>query len=230
MQGTASSREGGPHHRRPPPDARGSRTVLRSRGRECRTFPARPRVAIYPAVVPGGGPASLGGAVRFSVLLALVSATSLAAPSFSSESAGTLGRPDLASPSRVHTLVQLDARRVLAIDAAGLARVWDVSDWQQLGVASLGTHALIGPGGLGLPGNRSGGCLLAAPVAATRDGRLVTAEGQALRLCGPTGRRATSRCPEWTAPPRSRSHRTAPPRSAPRPKGTSSSSPSMAGR
>src|SRR5215469_753110 len=186
----ASPGEGGPHHRRPPPDARGARTVLRSRGRECRTFPARPRVAIYPAVVPGGGPASLGGAVRFFVLLALISASSLAAPSFSSESAGTLGRPDLASPSRVHTLVQLDARRVLAIDAAGLGRVWDVSDWQQLGVASPGTRALIGPGGLGLPGNRSGGCVLAAPVAATRDGRLVTAEGQALRLCDPTGQRA----------------------------------------
>ena len=128
--------------------------------------------------------------MRFFVLLALISASSLAAPSFSSESAGTLGRPDLASSSRVHTLVQLDARRVLAVDAAGLARLWEVSDWQQLGVASPGTRALIGPGGLSLPGNRSGGCLLAAPVAATRDGRLVTAEGQALRLCDPTGQRA----------------------------------------
>jgi len=128
--------------------------------------------------------------VRSFVLLALISASSLAAPSFSSESAGTLGRPDLASSSRVHTLVQLDARRVLAVDAAGLARLWEVSDWQQLGVASPGTRALIGPGGLSLPGNRSGGCLLAAPVAATRDGRLVTAEGQALRLCDPTGQRA----------------------------------------
>ena len=74
--------------------------------------------------------------MRFFVLLALISASSLAAPSFSSESAGTLGRPDLASSSRVHTLVQLDARRVLAVDAAGLARLWEVSDWQQLGVAS----------------------------------------------------------------------------------------------
>src|SRR5215831_10749701 len=189
MQGTASSREGGPHHRRPPPDARGSRTVLRSRGRECRTFPARPRVAIYPAVVPGGGPASLGGAVRSFVLLALISASSLAAPSFSSESAGTLGRPDLASSSRIHTLVQLDARRVLAVDAAGYARLWDVADWQQVGVASPGTRALVGPGGLALPGDRGGGCLLAPPVAATHDGRLVTAEGLALRICDPTGQK-----------------------------------------
>jgi len=130
--------------------------------------------------------------VRSFILLALVSAAAVAAPapSFSTESAGTLGRPDLASSSRVHTLVQLDARRVVALDAAGLARLWDVSDWTQLGVASPGTRALIGPGGLGLPGDRSGGCLLATPLAATRDGRLVTAEGQALRLCDPTGRRA----------------------------------------
>ncbi|HET9035023.1 MAG TPA: hypothetical protein VFN45_02420, partial [Myxococcaceae bacterium] len=68
--------------------------------------------------------------MRSFVLLALVSTASLAAPSFSNESAGTLGRPDLASSSRVHTLVQLDARRVVAIDAAGLARLWDVSEWQ----------------------------------------------------------------------------------------------------
>jgi WD40 repeat protein len=128
--------------------------------------------------------------VRSLVLLALVSASSLAAPSFSTEAAGTLGRPDLASSSRVHSLVQLDARRVVALDAAGLARLWDVSDWQQLGVASPGTRALVGPGGLGLPGDRSGGCLLAAPLAATRDGRLLTAEGLALRLCDPTGQRA----------------------------------------
>jgi len=127
--------------------------------------------------------------VRSFVLLALVSASSLAAPSFSTESAGTLGRPDLASSSRIVALVQLDARRVVALDAAGLARLWDVSDWQQLGVASPGTRALIGPGGLGLPNDRSGGCLLAAPLAATRDGRLLTSEGLALRLCDPTGAR-----------------------------------------
>ena len=126
------------------------------------------------------------------ILLALVSASALAAPapSFSTESAGTLGRPDLASSSRVHTLVQLDARRVVALDASGLARLWDVSDWAQLGVASPGTRAVIGPAGLGLPGDRAAGCLLAAPLAATRDGLLVSAEGQALRLCDPTGRRA----------------------------------------
>ncbi len=122
------------------------------------------------------------------VLLALVSASSLAAPSFSTEAAGTLGRPDLASSSRIHTLVQLDGRRVVAIDAAGFARLWDVADWQQLGVASPGTRANIGPGGLALPGER-GGCLLAPPLATTRDGRLVTAEGLALRVCDPTGQR-----------------------------------------
>src|SRR5678815_1610102 len=130
--------EWGPHHRRPPHDALRPGTVGRSRDGECRTFPARPRVAIYPPVPRGGGPATLGGAVRSFVLLALVSTASLAAPSFSNESAGTLGRPDLASSSRVHTLVQLDARRVVAIDGAGLARLWDVSEWQQLGVASPG--------------------------------------------------------------------------------------------
>ena len=116
------------------------------------------------------------------ILLALVSASALAAPapSFSTESAGTLGRPDLASSSRVHTLVQLDARRVVALDASGLARLWDVSDWAQLGVASPGTHAVIGPAGLGLPGDRATGCLLAAPLAATSDGRLVTDGGRVL--------------------------------------------------
>ncbi len=128
--------------------------------------------------------------MRSFVLLALVSASSLAAPSFSTESAGTLGRPDLASSSRIVSLVQLDARRVVALDAAGLARLWDVSDWQQLGVASPGTRAVIGPAGLGLPNDRSGGCLLAPPLAATTDGRLLTSEGLALRLCDPTGRRA----------------------------------------
>ena len=104
--------------------------------------------------------------MRSFVLLALVSGSSLAAPSFSTESAGTLGRPDLASSTRIVSLVQLDSRLVVALDAAGLARLWDVSDWQQLGVASPGTRALIGPGGLGLPNDRSGGCLLAAPLAA----------------------------------------------------------------
>jgi len=128
--------------------------------------------------------------VRSFVLLALVSASSLAAaPSLTTESAGTLGRPDLASSSRIHTLVQIDARRVLAVDAAGYGRLWDVTDWQQVGVASPGTRALIGPGGLALPGDRGGGCVLAPPVAATHDGRLVTAEGLALRVCDPTGQR-----------------------------------------
>ncbi|HVP63057.1 MAG TPA: WD40 repeat domain-containing protein [Myxococcaceae bacterium] len=127
--------------------------------------------------------------MRSLVLLALVSASSLAAPPLSTESAGTLGRPDLASSSRVHSLVQLDDRHVIAIDAAGFARLWDVADWQQLGVASPGTRALVGPAGLGLPPDRSAGCLLAAPLAATRDGRLVTAEGLALRVCDPTGQR-----------------------------------------
>ena len=127
--------------------------------------------------------------MRSFVLLALVSASSLAAPSLTTESAGTLGRPDLASSSRIHTLVQIDARRVLALDAAGYARLWDVADWQQVGVASPGTRALMGPGGLALPGDRAGGCLLAPPVAATHDGRLVTAEGLALRVCDPTGQK-----------------------------------------
>ena len=126
--------------------------------------------------------------MRSLVLLALVSTSSVAAPSFSTESAGTLGRPDLASPSRIQSLVQLDARRVVAVDAAGLARLWDVSDWQQLGVASPGTRVTLGPCGLALPGEPSGGCLLAAPLAATRDGRLLSVEGLALRLCDPTGR------------------------------------------
>src|SRR5262249_40996441 len=125
----------------------------------CR-FPGTSPSVHVPGCCPGGGPASLGGAVRSLVLLALVSASSLAAPSISTESAGPLGRPDLASSNRIHTLVQLDARRVLALDAAGLARLWDVADWQQMGVASPGTHAAIGPGGLALPGERSAGCLL----------------------------------------------------------------------
>lgn len=127
--------------------------------------------------------------MRSTVLLALVSASSLAAPSLSTESAGTLGRADLASSNRVHTLVQLDARRVLAVDAAGLARLWDVTDWQQVGVASPGTRTVVGPAGFALPGERVAGCLLAPPLAVTPDGRLLTAEGQALRICDPAGQR-----------------------------------------
>jgi WD40 repeat protein len=46
----------------------------------------------------------------------------------------------------------------------------------------------IGPAGLALPADRSG-CLLATPLAVTADGRLVTAEGLALRVCDPTGQR-----------------------------------------
>ena len=134
--------------------------------------------------------------MRTFVLLALaVSAPSIAAGSLTTESAGTLGRPDLASSNRIHTLVQLDGRRVLAIDAAGLARLWDVGDWQQVGVASPGTHAAIGPGGLALPTERARGCLLAPPIAATSDGRLLTAEGQALRVCDPTGQQAARDLP-----------------------------------
>jgi WD40 repeat protein len=128
--------------------------------------------------------------VRLFVLLALVSVSSLAAPSIPTESAGTLGRPDLASSNRVVTLTPLDARRVVAVDAAGLARLWDVGEWQQLGVASPGTRAVIGPAGLALPTERAPGCLLATPLAVTPDARLITAEGQALRVCDPSGQRA----------------------------------------
>jgi hypothetical protein len=127
--------------------------------------------------------------VRSFVLLALVSTASLAAPSLSTRICGHAG----ALGSR---LVQQGpypgpgrCRRVVAIDAAGLARLWDVSEWQQLGVASPGTRAVVGPEGLGLPAQRSGGCLLSSPLAATDDGRLITAEGLALRLCDPTGQR-----------------------------------------
>lgn len=147
------------------------------------------RVTFYPSVSGEATPASLGGSVRSFVLLALLSGSSLAAPSLSTESAGTLGRPDLASSSRVLTLVQLDARRVLATDASGLTRLWDVADWQQLGVASPGARVGIGPAGLALPSERAAGCLLGAGLAVAPDGRLLTIEGQALRLCDPTGQR-----------------------------------------
>ena len=127
--------------------------------------------------------------MRSLVLLALVSTSSLASPSIFTEPAGTLGRPDLASSNRIHTLVQVDTRRVVALDASGLARLWDVGDWQQVGVASPGARAVIGPAGLALPTDRAPGCLLAAPLAAMPDGRLLTAEGLALRVCDPTGQR-----------------------------------------
>src|SRR5262249_6353020 len=110
-------------------------------------------------------------------------------------SAGTLGRADLASSNRIHTLVQLDARRVVALDAAGLARLWDISDWQQTGVASPGTRAVLGPGGLSLPGDPPPRCLLAGPLAVTPEGRLLTAEGLALRVCDPTGQRPSRDVP-----------------------------------
>src|SRR5262249_54472934 len=163
----------------------GRKALGGANGRECRVFPRRPRVSIYPAVAGGGAPASLGGAVRSFVLLALVSASALAAPSIPTESAGTLGRADLASSNRIHTLVQLDARRVVALDAAGLARLWDIADWQQTGVASPGTRAVIGPEGLSLPADRAAGCVLAAPLPVTPDGRLLTADGRAPPLCDP---------------------------------------------
>ena len=127
--------------------------------------------------------------MRHIVLLAFLSAPSLAAPSIPTDSAGTLGRADLASSSRIVAMVPLDQRRVLALDASGLARLWDTNEWQQLAVASPGTRAVIGPAGLVPPSDRAPGCLLAPPLAATPDGRLLTAEGQALRLCDPTGQR-----------------------------------------
>lgn len=133
--------------------------------------------------------------MRSFLLLSLLSLPALAAPALSTEAAGTLGRPDLASPHRIHTLVQLDARRVLALDSGGFARLWDVADWQQLGVASPGTRVAIGPAGFAVPTERAPGCLLAAPLAATPDGRLVTAEGLALRVCDPTGRRSPQAIP-----------------------------------
>ena len=128
--------------------------------------------------------------MRSFILLSLLSMSALAAPALSTEAAGTLGRPDLASPHRIHTLVQLDVRRVLALDSGGFARLWDVTDWTQLGVASPGTRVAIGPGGFGFPTERAPGCLLSAPLAAMPDGRLVSAEGLALRICDPSGRRA----------------------------------------
>src|SRR5262249_9631331 len=167
----------------------GTKALGGANGRECPVFPGRPRVSIYPAVTRGGAPASLGGAVRSFVLLALVSVPALAAPSIPTESAGTLRRPDLAASNRIHTLVQLDARRVVALDAGGLARLWDVADWQQTGVASPGTHAVIGPEGLSLPADRAAGCVLAAPLAVTPDRRLLTAEGRRPRVCDPRGQR-----------------------------------------
>ncbi|MGZ5958783.1 MAG: WD40 repeat domain-containing protein [Myxococcaceae bacterium] len=127
--------------------------------------------------------------MRSFILLSLLSAPALAAPALSTESAGTLGRADLASAHRIHTLLQLDARRVLALDAAGFARLWDVADWQQIGVASPGTRVAIGPGGFAFPTERAPGCLLAPPLAATPDGRVLGVEGLALRVCDPTGRR-----------------------------------------
>ncbi len=126
--------------------------------------------------------------MRSFVLFALLSTSALAAPALSTDSAGTLGRPDLASASRIHILVQLDARRVIALDAAGFARLWDIADWQQLGVASPGTRVTLGPSGFALPGGRVTGCLLGPPLAATPDGRLLSVEGLALRVCDPSGR------------------------------------------
>ncbi|HSP20088.1 MAG TPA: hypothetical protein VLQ79_11270, partial [Myxococcaceae bacterium] len=126
--------------------------------------------------------------MRSFLLLSLLSIPALAAPALSTESAGTLGRPDLASAHRIHTLLQLDGRRVLALDAGGFARLWDVADWQQLGVVSPGTRVAIGPAGFALPTDRAPGCLLTAPLAATPDGRIVGVEGLAMRVCDPTGR------------------------------------------
>ena len=133
--------------------------------------------------------------VRSTLLVLLCALPALAGPSVPTDSAGTLGRPDLASQTRVVALVPLSPRQVLAVDAAGLARLWDVGDWQQLGVASAGTRVVVGPSGLEPPRSADGGCSIAAPVAVTSSGMLLTAEGQALRLCDPTGRHASRDVP-----------------------------------
>ena len=133
--------------------------------------------------------------VRRSLLVWFLSLPALAGPSIQTEAAGTLGRSDLASPTRVVALVPFGPRQVLAVDAAGLARLWDVTDWQQLGVASAGTRVVVGPAGLEPPRSANGGCSVGAPLAVTSDRMLLTAEGQALRLCDPTGRRAARDIP-----------------------------------
>jgi len=122
-------------------------------------------------------------------VLLLCALPALAGAAVPTEAAGTLGRPDLASTARVVALVPLGQRQILAVDAAGLARLWDIADWQQLGVASAGTRVMVGLAGLEPPRTPDGGCAISAPMAVTTDGMLLTAEGQALRLCDLSGRR-----------------------------------------
>ena len=86
-----------------------------------------------------------------------------------------------------------------------------------------GTRVVVGPAGLEPPRSADGGCSIAAPLAVTADGMLLTAEGQALRLCDPTGRRArraTFRSSVPTAPPPSPPRPTARRSSAPLPRAT----------
>jgi WD40 repeat protein len=129
------------------------------------------------------------------VVLFLTALPALAAPALHTEPAGVLGRPDLAAPARIVALVPFDGRRVVAVDAAGVAQLWDVGSWQSLGVASMGTRVGVGASGLEPPRSAEGGCLLSVPIASAGNGTLVTSEGQALRLCDPTGRRGARDIP-----------------------------------
>jgi WD40 repeat protein len=129
------------------------------------------------------------------VILLLAGSSVLAGPALHTEPAGVLGRPDLAAPARIVALVPFDGHRVVAVDAAGVAQLWDVGSWQSLGVASMGTRVGVGTNGLEAPHAADGGCLLSVPIASAGNGTLVTSEGQALRLCDPTGRRAARDIP-----------------------------------
>jgi WD40 repeat protein len=135
--------------------------------------------------------------VRLRPVLVLLFAglPALSAPVLHTEPAGVLGRPDLAAPARIVALVPLDGRRVVAVDAAGVAQLWDVGSWQSLGVASMGTRVGVGANGLEPPRAADGGCLLSVPIASAGNGTLVTSEGQALRLCDPSGRRSARDIP-----------------------------------
>src|SRR5262249_18003755 len=105
-------------------------------------------------------------------VLLLCALPALAGAAVPTEAAGTLGRPDLASTARVVALVPLGQRQILAVDAAGLARLWDIADWQQLGVGWAG------------PGGAPGGWPL---------------WGDASRRARPTG--AARSAPRWRSPP-----------------------------
>src|SRR5262249_43157885 len=60
---------------------------------------------------------------------------------------------------------------------------------RRLGGAGRGPGGMAALGGREPPRTPDGGCAISAPMAVTTDGMLLTAEGQALRLCDLSGRR-----------------------------------------